>query len=84
MTVKNLDALPSTGAEHLRVLMEEMQEHVVDLEQEKRGGTEGIIPPGEVESSTVIHDMIQSRPTELEERGKLLALLQKRGLIIKK
>lgn len=84
MIVKNLDALPSTGAEHLRVLMGEMQEHVVDLEQEKRGGTEGIIPPGEAESSTVIHDMTQSRPTELEERGKLLAPLQKRGLIIKK
>lgn len=45
--------------------MGEMQEHVVDLEQEKRGGTEGT-------------------RIELEERGKLLAPLQKRELIIKK
>ena len=84
MNVKNLDAPPSTGAEHLRVLMGEMQEHVVDRKQVERGGTEGPIPPGEVESSTVTNDMIQSPPVELEEGGKLLAPLQKRGLIRKK
>jgi len=79
--LKNLDARPSTGAEHLRV--GEMQGHVVDRIQEERGGTEGTIPLWEVESSTVIRDKVQSPPVELQAAGKKSVPSKKRGFIIK-